>query len=182
MRRIAMSEECAFSQGTGTRRVCGLLGANELGSAALEAQILALREIVEHFQIEWEIAARGSGDSEEGSESSFALEMRGRHEPSEHLSDGPCSHCANLMLSLRIIEEWLLPLGGRCAFCRAEPTSTFVRGDRHSQGGVSLTRTLCVSSGPGTPCQIVRCHELCMKEIRERLALLGAAERKRDDE
>lgn len=179
MKGMVMSEDCAFSQQTGTRRVCGLLGAKELGSAAPEGRVVALREIVEHFQIEWEVAAQSSGNSDEGLAGGFALEMRGRHKPVGHSPGQPCAHCANLMLSLRIIEEWLLPPSGRCAFCQAETSSTFVRGDRHSQGETSSTRTLCVLSGPGTPCQIEQCHELCLEEIRERLTLLGAAERRR---
>jgi hypothetical protein len=174
-----MSEDCAFSQASGTRRVCGLLGAEESGSAASVSRIVALREIVEHFQIEWEIAAQTSGNSEEGLADGFTLEIRGRHERTGHSPGQPCAHCANLMLALRIIEEWLLPPGGRCTFCRAETSSAFVRGDRHSQEDATSMRTLCFLSGPGTPCQVTRCHESCMQEIRERLALLGAAERRR---
>ena len=174
-----MSEDCAFSKQTETRRVCGLQGAKELGSAASEGRVVALREIVEHFQIEWEIAVESSRNSAEGVADGFALEMRGRHKPLCHAPGEPCAHCANLMLSLRIIEEWLVPPDGRCTFCQAEASSAFVRGDRHSQGDTSSTRTLCVLSGPGTPCQIKRCHELCIEEIRDRLALLGAAERRR---
>jgi hypothetical protein len=174
-----MSEDCACSRQTGVRRVCGLLGERDLSGAASEGHIVALREIIEHFQIEWEIAAQSSGSSEGGLTGGFALEMRGRHVPTRHSSGQPCVHCANLMLSLRIIEEWLLPPGGRCTFCQAEASSAFVRGDRHSQEDTSSTRTLYVLSGPGTPCQIARCHELCIQEIRDRLALLGAAERRR---
>jgi hypothetical protein len=174
-----MSEGCAFSQAAGTRRICGLLGAKDLDSAVLEGHVIALREIVEHFQIEWEIAPQSGGNSCEESASGFALALRGRHEPAGDCLGQTCAHCANLMLSLRIIGEWLVPPGGRCAFCQAEASNAFVRGDGHSQGEASSARTLCVWSGPGTACQLAECQELCMREIRERLALLGAAERRR---
>jgi hypothetical protein len=174
-----MSEKCAFSQAAGTRRICGLLGANDLDGAASEGHVTALREIVEHFQIEWEIASQSGGNSCEESASGFALALRGIYEPAGDCSGPACAHCANLMLSLRIVGEWLLPPDGRCSFCRAEASAAFVRGERQSQGEASSTRRWWLSSGPGTPCEIARCQELCRKEVSERLARLGAAERRR---
>lgn len=171
-----MTDHCAFSQEEGMHRFCGLLGAKEFGDPA-PGRIAALREIVEHFQIEWEITAQSS-ERREDARQGFTLEMRGQHGLGGHSIGQPCSHCANLMLSLRIVEEWLLPRGGQCEFCSTEASSTFVRGDRNAQREASSTRTVRMSSGPGTSCQLAQCHEFCMQEIRERLAALGAAERR----
>lgn len=118
-----MTQECAFSQAKGTQRICGLLGTEAMSTAECESRIVALREIVERFHIQWELTAEVRGDSEDQPESGFTLELKGTHHRACHHSGDPCSHCANLMLALRIIGEWLLPPDGRCAFCEAEVCS-----------------------------------------------------------
>ena len=174
-----MTQECAFSQAKGTRRICGLLGTEAMSTAECESRIVALREIVERFHIQWELTAEVRGDSEDQPESGFTLELKGTHHRACHHSGDPCSHCADLMLALRIIGEWLLPPDGRCAFCEAEVCRSFVQGDKHSQGEACSTRTLRVASGPGTPCQVAQCHLLCTTGIKDRLAVLGAVEREK---
>jgi len=110
-----MTQECAFSQAKGTQHICGLLGTEPMSTAECESRIVALREIVERFHIQWQLTAEVRGDSEDQPESGFILELEGTHHPACHRTGDPCSHCANLMLALRIIGEWLLPPDGRCA-------------------------------------------------------------------
>src|SRR6516164_4729830 len=175
-----MTQECAFSLAKGTQRICGLLGTEAMSSAECESRIVALREIVERFHIQWQLTAEVRADSKDQPESGFILELKGTHHPACHRTGDPCSH--NLMLALRIIGEWLLPPDGRCAFCETEACSSFVHGDKHSQGEACSTRTLRVASGPGTPCQVAQCHLLYTTGIKDRLAVLGAVEREKKQE
>ena len=174
-----MSCGCAISQKPGIQGVCGLLGAEEIAGSDANGLVVALREIVEHFQIEWEVTAYQGMDSPESAEAGFVLELMGTHEPASHDPGRKCVHCSNLMLGLRIVGDWLFPPQGKCSFCEVLACSNFVRGDQQDQRNASSTRRLSLVSQRGTWCQLGACHIWCMTKTRERLSVIGAVERKR---
>jgi hypothetical protein len=178
LKRLAMSLDCVFSQGKETRRICGLLGDEEFSDAQVAGRIAALQELVEHFAIEWELTPRLIGEREEDWESGFTLRLKGAHEHDSHSAGQTSAHHTNLMLALRIVGEWVLPPEGNCAFCCAEAYTKFVQGDRNNQGEACSTRTLRVATQKGSRCHAEACYRWCMKKIRERLAVVGAVERK----
>jgi hypothetical protein len=172
-----MTRECEFSQGQGSQRVCGLLVGAEFGGRETEGRIAALRELVEHFAIEWELTPRLGGDCEEEWESGFTVRLKGAHEPDSRSAIQASARHTNLMLALRIVGEWVLPPKGNCAFCSAEAYAEFVHGDRNDQHEACSTRTLRVASQKGSRCHTEACHLWCLTKIRERLTAVGAAER-----
>ena len=168
----------AITQEPGIRGVCGLLGAEGITGCDSEGLAFALREIVEHFRIEWELTPYQDPDSAESSEAGFVLELKGTHEPAEHYSGRTCVHCANLMLGLRIVGDWLFPPQGKCSFCEVLACSNFVRGNEHSQQEGCSSRALRLASQRRTACQLGACHIWCMTKTKERLRAIGAVERK----
>jgi len=172
-----MTKDCDFAQIHGTERICGLLGSGETTSARSDGRIAALRELVEHFRIEWHLGSCLSAASEDQVVSEFTLAMRGSHGPGGHHPGQTCSRCNNLLLALRMVAEWVLPGEGSCSFCRAETSVEFVRGDRHQQQEACSRRTLRLITEEGSQCQAEDCHRWCMAKIRERLTLIGAMER-----
>jgi hypothetical protein len=172
-----MTESCDFSQVQGTQQVCGLLGNCKSSETESQGIVLALCEIVTTFQIGWSITSLGGSQPVE--EGGSLIEIRGSHEAVAHRTDQTCRRCANLMLALALVGNWLVPRDGSCGFCAAEAFSGFIHGDRENQGERCSTRTLRIISGPGTPCQLATCDESCLREIRRRLTMIGAVERKR---
>jgi hypothetical protein len=170
---------CTISKEPGLGRVCGLLGEENFIGSGSEGLTLALREIVEHFQITWEVTPHHNSDSGERVENGSVLELRGTHEPAARHTGRTCIHCANLMLGLRIIGDWLFPPGGKCSFCEVQAYSNFVPGDQHGQREARSTRTLRLASQIGTRCSLGACHIWCMTKTKERLSEIGAIERER---
>ena len=176
-----MNRACALSQEPGIGGVCGLLGTEEIAGSDAAGLVVVLGGIAEHFQIEWELTPYQGTGAAESSETGFVLELKGTHEPAEHHSGRTCLHCANLMLGLRIVGDWLFPPQGKCSFCEVLRCSNFVRGAQHGQQEGCSTRSLRLASQRGTACQFGECHIWCMTKTKERLRAIGAVERKRKE-
>ena len=174
-----MMHMCPISQKPGVGGVCGLLGAEEIAGSSAERLVVALREIVEHFRVEWEMTPHHSTDFTESAETGFVIELKGTHKPGAHHSERTCLHCANLMLGLKIIGDWVLPANGKCSFCEALAYSNFVRGDQRGQREASTTRTLRLASQAGSRCQVEACHTWCMTKMKERLEKIGVGEQEK---
>lgn len=174
-----MNCACAVLQEPGSRRVCGLLGDEKLAGSCAEGRTVALKEVVEHFRIEWELTPYQDLTSAESSAAGFVLDLTGTHEQANHDPGRSCVHCSNLMLGLRVVGDWIFPSGAKCLFCEVQRCSTFVRGDCLGQREAISTRTFRLASHGGTPCQIGACHVWCMEKTKERLSVIGAVERKK---
>ena len=100
---------CEISKEPGMQGVCGLLGKETVAGSDSEGFILALRGIVERFQVTWGVTPLHESDSGESVEIGFVLDLNGTHEPVADHVGRTCRHCANLMLALRIIGDWVFP-------------------------------------------------------------------------
>jgi hypothetical protein len=175
-----MIQECAVSKEPGIQGVCGLLGKDDVTGSEPDGFIQALREMVEHFQITWGVTPLHESDSGESIEIGFALDLNGTHESAADHAGRTCRQCANLMLALKIIGDWLFPRQGKCSFCEVQAYHNFIRGDEQVQAQACSTRTLRLVSHLGTRCQLAACHVWCMTKMTERLNRIGAVERGRN--
>ena len=175
-----MIRTCEISKEPGIQGVCGLLGSEGIAGSDPQGFILALREIVEHFQITWGVTLLHESDSGESVEIGFVLDLNGTHESAADHLRRTCRHCANLMLALRIIGDWMFPPQGKCSFCEVQTYSNFVRRDQQDQSEACSTRALRLVSHSGTRCQLGTCHVWCMTNMTERLNRIGAVERGRN--
>lgn len=175
-----MISECEISKETGIQGVCGLLGKETVAGSDSDGFILALRGIVERFQITWGVTPLNESDSGESVEIGFVLDLNGIHEPVADHVGRTCRHCANLMLALKIIGDWVFPPQRKCSFCEVQAYSDFVRGEQRDQTQAGSTRELRVVSHLGTRCQLEACHVSCMTKTKARLDRIGAVERGRN--
>lgn len=171
---------CEISKEPGMQGVCGLLGKETVAGSDFEGFILALRGIVERFQVTWGVTPLHESDSGESVEIGFVLDLNGTHEPVADHVGRTCRHCANLMLALRIIGDWVFPPEGKCSSCELQTYSNFVRGGQQGQPEACSTRALRLVSDPGTRCQLGACHVWCKTKMREQLNRIGAVERGRN--
>ena len=178
-RGISMTHPREISKVPGIGRVCGLLGAAEVAGGNAEGLVIVLGEIVQQFRIEWELTPYQGTDSAEHPEAGFVLELMGTHQLAGIHSELSCLHCANLMLGLRIVADWLFPPQGRCSYCEVLTRSNFVRGGLHAQQEACSTRALRLASQQGPSCELGTCHLWCTAKIKDRLNVIGAVERKR---
>jgi hypothetical protein len=171
---------CETSKEPGMQGVCGLLGKETVSGSDSEGFILSLRGIVERFQVTWAVTPLHESHSGESVEIGFVLELNGTHEPVADHVGRTCRHCANLMLALKIIGDWLLPPQGKCSFCEVQAYSDFVRAEQKYQAEACSTRALRLVSHLGTLCQLGACHVWCMTKMKARLNRIGAVERGRN--
>lgn len=172
-----MSHKCEVLKETEIQGACGLFGKEDIARSNSEGLLLALREMVEHFQITWGVTPLHESDSGDRVEIGFVLELNGTHEPVADHSERSCRHCANLLLALRIVGDWLFPRQGKCAFCEVQVYHNFVCGDEEVQGRTCSMRALRLISQPETHCRFGSCHVWCMTKLTERLNRIGAAKR-----
>jgi hypothetical protein len=177
MRSISMIGACEVSKEPGIQGVCGLLGKENIAGGDHEGFIFAVREIVEHFHITWGATPLYESDSGESVQIGFVLELNGAHEPAADHIGRTCRHCANLMLALRIVGDWLFPPEGKCPSCELQAYCNFIRGDQMGQPEACSTRVIRLASHLGTRCQLGSCHVWCETTLRERLNRIGSVER-----
>ena len=175
-----MIHACEISKEPGIQGLCGLFGKEDIPGSDPEGFILALREIVEHFQITWGVTPLHESDSGERVGIGVLLDLNGTHEPAADHRGRTCQHCANLMLALRIIGDWLFPPAGKCPSCELQAYCNFIRGDQQAKPEACSTRLLRLVSHLGTRCELGACHVWCMTKMTERLNRIGAAERARN--
>lgn len=175
-----MRRACQAAKEPGPESVCGLLGKPDVGGCDSEGFLLALRELVEHFHITWAISPLRDFVSEESGEAGFAVDLEGRHGPvADHVARG-CAHCANLLLALRIIGEWLFPPAGICEACEVRTCDIFVRPDKAGPWEPRSVKTFRLASRVGTACHLGSCPVACGAALRDRLNRIGSVERGKD--
>lgn len=166
-----------ISKEPGIQGVCGLLGNEDIGVNEPQGLILALTEIVEHFQITWGVTPLHESAAGESVEVGFVLDLHGTHEPAANHRERTCQHCANLMLALRIIGDWLFPPQGKCSSCEVQAYNNFIRGDQQGQPEACSTRAIRLVSHLGARCPLGACHAWCMTKMTERLNAIGVVAR-----
>jgi hypothetical protein len=172
-----MMHACEISKEPGLQGVCGLLGKQDTGGGDPEGFSLVLRELVEHFQITWAVSPLRECVSGESVEMGFVLELKGTHEPVSGHVGRRCPHCANLLMAMRIIGEWLFPPDGSCEFCELRIFNNFVRGEEDGLSEPCSMKVFCLASHVGARCQLGSCHAWCEATLRERLNRIGSVER-----
>jgi hypothetical protein len=106
----------------------------------------------------------------------FQLELCGVHEPGTELKGPGCENCYRVYEDLRRIAEGVKPQEGRPSRYEIEPFdhALHVIGKSNSRFEVILTMKILHRNGIDEP--LDKCQELCLKEIRQKLAKLGVRE------
>src|SRR5713226_5848988 len=100
MRRSSMMHACQLVKEPELQSVCGLLGKEDVAGRDSSGFLLALGELVEHFQITWAVSPLHEFVSGESVEIGFVLDLKGGHEPVAGHVGRSCPHCVNLLLAL----------------------------------------------------------------------------------
>lgn len=172
-----MMQACQLVKEPELQSVCGLLGKENMAGPDSGGFLLALGELVEHFQITWSVNPLHDVVSGKSVEVGLVLDLEGRHEPVAHHVGRGCAHCANLLLALRIIGDWLFPPKGVCESCELRTYDNFIRGEDRGVSEPCSVKTFRLASPVGTRCQLGLCHAWCGATLRERLNRIGSVER-----
>lgn len=172
-----MMHACQLAKEPGLQSACGLLEKQDVLRSDSEGFLMVLGELVEHFQITWSVSPVHEFISGESAETGFVLELKGRHEPVADHVGRSCRHCANLLLVMRIIGEWLFPREGTCEFCELQTYDSFVHQNEVVGFEPCSMKVFRFASQVGARCQLGSCHVWCKTTLRERLNRIGSVER-----
>jgi hypothetical protein len=106
----------------------------------------------------------------------FALELEGTHEQPESEVQPGCPHCEEVFKDLQRIAEWIMPAEGRPTTYEIQPFDRAIRYSpkRKRRPEVSLTIKIIHRQGFDQP--VDECEQMCLKEMRRKLAELGVLE------
>ena len=172
-----MTLSCQFVKEPVGKNGCGLLGNADVEGSDSEGFLMAFGELVEHFQITWAISPLRGAASGEGLEAGFVLDLEGKHGPVVEHMGRACAHCTNLLLTLRIIGDWLFPPAGSCESCELRTCDNFVHLDEGGPWEPHLVKTFRLVSRVGTACHLGSCPVWCGAALIQRLNRIGSAER-----
>lgn len=172
-----MNDACQPAKESGPQSLCGLLQKPNVVASNCEGLLMALGELVEHFQITWQFRPLYEVVSDESREAGFLLELKGTHEPVDDHVGRRCARCTNLLLALRIIGDWLFRREGMCESCELRACDNFVRENEESRSEPGSVKAFRLASRIGTRCQLGSCPAWCEATLRDRLNRIGSAER-----
>ncbi len=141
-----------------------------------------LRELVERFQICFEVLADNYFVNKEIRQIGFILELTGTHEQGvEHPLPG-CQHCHNVWLALHQIAKWIIPKDKRDTDHDIVPFDQSIHYDpvRKFRPEVSLRIWIRHRSGFDRP--VDACEVRCLNEMKGRLKELGVRDTRWDQD
>lgn len=108
----------------------------------------------------------------------FDLELYGVHDHPQGIINPGCSQCEEVYEDLKQIAEWILPQEKRASVYKIAPfdQALHMPPSRQFRPEVELQIRILHRHDPEEP--IDDCERLCLKEMREKLATLGAREGK----
>ena len=136
-----------------------------------------LADLVNRYQVCWEVWPEylvvGGKERQVG----FELELCGTHQPgTEHIGPG-CPACRRIYSALRSVADWILPQDERPSRYEIGPYDQAIRYSavRGNRPDVTLSMRIVHRTGFDQP--VDTCEVRCLKEMKQRLAELGAGER-----
>lgn len=156
--------------------------ASPQGAAAVhsdeEMMLEPLRQIAERHQVCYEVCPEWSMSEGRKISIGFELDLCGINEhATENAESHPvpgCPHCSRTYEELREIAEWILPREERPSRYEIQPFDRALHlapAKRHRRREVVVTIVIMHRSDFNRP--VDDCENLCLKEMRQRLAQLG---------
>lgn len=143
---------------------------------AQEETINQLKDLVQRHQVCYEVWPENLVMSGQLVKVGFALELEGAHEhPGSEVLPG-CVHCQEVFNNLERIADWIRPTEKRPTTYEIQPFDRAIRYSpkRKRRSEVSLTIKIIHRQGYDQP--VDDCEQMCLKEMRGKLAELGVLE------
>jgi hypothetical protein len=141
-----------------------------------EVTINQLKDLIQRHQVCYEVWPENLVVNGQLVKVGFALELEGTHEnPVNEVMPG-CAHCQEIFKDLQRIAEWIMPVEKRPTTYEIQPFDRAIRYSpkRKRRSEVRLTIKIIHRQGYDQP--VDECEELCLGEMRRKLAALGVLE------
>lgn len=133
----------------------------------------SLRELVQRFQICFEVLADNYFVNHEIRQIGYTLELTGTHEKGvEHPLPG-CRHCHNVRMALHEIAKWIVPKEIRDTDYDIVPYDQAIHYDRERKFRSEVSLGIWIRHRSGFDRPVDACEVLCLNEMKGRLKELG---------
>lgn len=141
-------------------------------SAGVEGPAV-LRDLVQRYQVCWEVWPEFIMAGREKRQIGFALELSGTHQRGVQHPIPGCSHCRTVFAALQTIAVYILPREERPSAYEIETydQSIHYSSKRRNRADISLTIRILHREGFERP--IDECEVLCLEGMKHRLRELG---------
>ena len=151
--------------------------AKKVPMASLVGPPAVLKELVERFQVCWQVWPEYQLVGREKRQTGFAVELYGTHElGTGHVEPG-CRHCHRVFAALRVIADWILPRDDRASKCEIESYNPSISYSPERGNRPDVTLTIRVLHRNGFERPVDGSEVPCLREMQQRLREIGACER-----
>lgn len=141
-----------------------------------------LRELVERFQICFEVLADNYFVNKEIRQIGFTLELTGTHEQGvEHPLPG-CQHCHNVRIALHEIAKWIVPKEKRDTDHDILPFDQSIHYDAERKFRPEVSLRIWIRHRSGFDRPVDACEVRCLNEMKARLKELGVRDTRWDQD
>lgn len=141
-----------------------------------EEMIIQLKDLVQRHRVCYEVWPENVGTKEGIVKAGFDLELDGVHaHPGNDILPG-CPQCQEVYADLQRIAEWIMPKEERPTIYEIQPFDRSIHypPKRRLRPEVSLIVKIVHRHGFDQP--VDECEQMCLKEMRKKLAELGVPE------
>lgn len=140
-----------------------------------EDRFLDLKKMVKRYRVCWEVFPEYVYVDRKRLQTGFRLELIGTHEASAGHPEPGCVKCQDVFGALRVVAGWILPKEERPSMYEIGIFDHSIKYDtlRRNRPDITLAIRIMHRAGFGP---VDSCEELCLKEMRQKLSELGAAQ------
>jgi hypothetical protein len=139
---------------------------------AVEDMARIARQHRVHYDVTPEVIIKSEGRTAVG----YEIRLFAVHEKGARAVPG-CPKCVDLVRDLRPIAEWLVPDEHRPTLAGIEPFHPSLYDSKEVPGTDEVALSIRLTHREGYDRPVDACEQRCLKEIRERLKVLGIRER-----
>lgn len=142
-----------------------------------QAEIVShLKDLVQRHRVCYEVWPENLVVNHQLVKVGFALELEGTHEhPGSEVLPG-CKHCQEVFEALERIAKWIMPTEERPTTYEIQPFDRAIRYSPKRKRRPEISLTIKIIHRQGFDQPVDECEELCLKEMRLKLAELGVLE------
>lgn len=141
-----------------------------------EETINQLKDLIRRHKVCYEVWPENLVSNGQVVKVGFALEIEGTHEhPDSKVAPG-CPHCQEVFNGLQRIAEWIMPAEGRPTTYEVQPFDRAIRYSPKRKRRPEISLTIKIIHRQGFDQPVDECEQMCLKEMRQKLAELGVLE------
>jgi hypothetical protein len=133
-----------------------------------------LKELVERFEVCWEVLADCYYVNKRIRQIGFQLELTGTHEEGVGQPGPGCEHCRRVWRALKAIADWIIPKEIRDSGYDVYPFDQTIQYSKARNFRPEVSLSIWIRHRSGFDHELDACEVRCLNEMTQKLGELGA--------